>query len=246
MKKIISTILTICLLCTLIASAAAVSYNSISNDQNIVTVVQDDIEYTLTLSTNDHAQLYGLNPVSTTSSATLSIKLESDENIEINNSPVIAYDSSFENAVEITDISVKSDDNSTVEIVTVEIQCTEQSDSLYVKLPSVAKVSEEQYLINSLDRSLIEEFEDNNGTKWLELTYNINDFPVAPRFATIISDIELECLFSDTYIDDNGNITGGKIVFIEPENYVLSETFDLTIIGTIEQSEPAYAEIKLN
>lgn len=168
--------------------------------------------------------------------ATLSIASGSDsETVGMATLPVVATDPNFENLLDISQSDVVLDNNGTVSIGTPVAEGT-----LYVKTPVLLeRISTNKGMV--LDLSLFElnviKDEESN-FNLLVYTYDSNQFGAYPEMVALnIGEQRIENTFSQIFYDEQGNETGGRLIFTVPSNFELPAEYSFELISEIAHTE---------
>lgn len=246
MKKIIVLIMTCALLSSLTLVAAANQPINIEIE-NPYQTIQEDIHYSV-----DSISLTGNQGIArarnTNQELTLELSINSTAAFDMAASPKISLDEDFNQLIEIDNIMVTTDSDSKNTTLVIDAHCSGVTDTIYVQMPIISRTTEDKILQQNVNTSNIVEYTETINGETIDmfvLPFDANDFSVIPRKVSLGENEEIKSLLSNISLDDNGNPVSGYFVFVKPENYELSDTYDVIINGTFEHCDPVVAAISI-
>lgn len=224
------------------------SYSATSLEQTNITINAEQMEEYTASDIAYSAQI--IEGASTKSSSekytdTMLLEVNCNDSAELATLPVIAIDQNFEHCLDIglEDITFLEDN-----CLSVNLENARSYETLYVKMPnisvyddSVSLLAEELDGINA--ESCTVETDAGNTVRLLKLSYDAEDLPFIPHYATLIADEEIGALAYDTFSDDTGNVTRGSMTFAIPDDYELPDTYTLLLDGELTIIEGAIIEV---
>ena len=255
-RAYIVSICSIILICSIaITGSALYSNNALENDVEVAVpqnISSTDVEKDGILYSVNDVSIVANSVPSTRSNMTpansydisVEILMNSADAIEIISAPTVAYDANY------TELATISDMNYMENTLTIEFTSNEIPDDLYLQMPQVNKLLDNVVTLEDVNNLTTEVYEDNvNDLHFMMLTFDENALSVRPRLATITSttsEDNFNCLYSNTFYDENAEYIGGRLVFVVPEDYEPENSYDLTINGTIEQVDIAELQIEFS
>ena len=250
MKKRLILVLAVTVLALgVVASATNCLAETPVNLSNVGSITADGIAYTVDAITITPAErsLFSYRTNSNQQNYTVELSL----GINASNALEMIADPVLETAVDMLEISDLQFEDSTL---TITASCAEMPETLTLKTPKFRKLLDNEVLVSNV-RGLetVTTYDEEYDITTLELFYDATDFSIAPRLATIQTSLsaqnleteEFRSVISDQFFDENGEVTGGRFLFVVPDDYELPQNYDLLLRGTVELVETASMNIDI-
>lgn len=176
------------------------------------------------------------------------ISIGSESKFELAVAPKLALDEEFRETIDIEDIQIITNTDTGNTMLHIETHSSRVPETVYVRMPVISRVTENKILEESVSfDNVAQHSEIINGKQidTLMLFFDEDTFSNIPRKLSLGKDEEIKSLFSNMYLDDNGDILSGHFVFVKPSDFELSNTYDVVINGTFENYTPVVAAVNL-